>query len=106
MRVFKRHMLFADLVMNDSSSVTSTVSGRKGMIERVIDKLTTYMQKDENKRWLQVFVIDPVLNHILDRIFPYIVLMSIIFVVLIILVVLTFFIVFTKVPKAFPQVIV
>lgn len=93
--------------MNDSSSVASTTTaGRKGMIERVIDKLTTYMQKDENKRWLQVFVIDPVLNHILDRIFPYIVVMSIIFVVLIILVVLTFFIVFTKVPKAFPQVVV
>lgn len=92
--------------MDDSASMASTATGRKGMVERVIDKLTTYMQKDENKRWLQVFVIDPVLNHILDRIFPYIVLMSIIFVVLIILVVLTFFIVFTKVPKAFPQVVV
>jgi hypothetical protein len=86
---------------DDGSTVGST---RKDMIQRVIDKLSAYMQKDENKRWMQVFIIDPVLNHILDRIFPYIVVMSIIFVVLIILVVLTFFIVFTKVPRAFPQV--
>jgi hypothetical protein len=87
--------------MSETSSISSV---RKDMIQRVIDKLSAYMQKDENKRWLQVFIIDPVLNHILDRIFPYIVVMSIIFVVLIILVVLTFFIVFTKVPRAFPQV--
>ncbi len=58
------------------------------------------MQKEENKRWFQVFVLDPVLTHIMDRIFPYIVIMCIVFIVLIILIMLTFYIVFTKIPGA------
>lgn len=87
---------------DDNMSIGTMDSGggihgkKKDMVQRIIDKLSNYMQKDENKRWLQVFIIDPVLNHILDRIFPYIVVVCIIMVVLIILIVLTFFIVFTK----------
>jgi hypothetical protein len=82
---------------NASVSTTGTMqSKKKDMVQRVIDKLSTYMQKEENKQWLQVFVIDPVLSHIIDRVFPYVVIVCIIMVVLIILIILTFFIVFTK----------
>ena len=85
---------------DDNASVftESTQHGhkRKDMIQRIIDKLSNYMQKDENKRWLQVFILDPVLNHIFDRLFPYIILMCIVMFVLIILIVITFFLVFTK----------
>lgn len=85
---------------NTSVFTESTQQGhghkRKDMIQRIIDKLSNYMQKDENKRWLQVFILDPVLNHIFDRLFPYIILMCIVMVVLIILIVVTFFLVFTK----------
>jgi hypothetical protein len=83
----------------DSASIFSTESGKKrDIVQRILEKATTYMQKDENKRWFQVFVLDPVLTHIMDRIFPYIVIMCIIFIVLIILIMLTFYIVFTKMP--------
>ena len=83
----------------DSVSVLSTESGKKrDIVQRILEKATTYMQKEENKRWFQVFVLDPVLSHIMDRIFPYIVIMCIIFIVLIILIMLTFYIVFTKLP--------
>lgn len=79
-----------------SGSTATMHSTKKDMVQKVIDKLSTYMQKEENKQWLQVFVIDPVLSHILDRIFPYIIIVCIIMVVLIILIILTFFLVFTK----------
>ncbi len=83
----------------DSASVFSTESGKKrDIVQRILEKATTYMQKEENKRWFQIFVLDPVLTHIMDRIFPYIVIMCIIFIVLIILIMLTFYIVFTKLP--------
>ena len=85
--------------MDDSASVSTQHTGhskKKDMVQRVIDKLSAYMQKEENKQWLQVFVIDPVLSHIIDRVFPYVVIVCIIMVVLIILIILTFFIVFTK----------
>ena len=87
------------VVSMDSVSVISTESGKKrDIVQRIMEKATTYMQKEENKRWFQVFVLDPVLTHIMDRIFPYIVIMCIIFIVLIILIMLTFYIVFTKIP--------
>lgn len=84
------------------ASVASTQyhGQKKDIVHRVIDKLSTYMQKDENKRWLEIFIIDPVLNHILDRIFPYIIIMSIVFIVMIIIIVLTFLIVFTRIGNA------
>lgn len=83
----------------DSASVFSAESGKKrDIVQRILEKATTYMQKEENKRWFQIFVLDPVLTHIMDRIFPYIVIMCIIFIVLIILIMLTFYIVFTKLP--------
>ncbi len=85
----------------DSVSIFSTESGKKrDIVQRILEKATNYMQKEENKRWFQVFVLDPVLNHIMDRIFPYIVIMCIIFIVLIILIMLTFYIVFTKLPAS------
>jgi hypothetical protein len=81
----------------DSMSVGTTESGKKqDIVQRIFEKATAYMRKDENKRWFQIFVLDPVLGHIMDRIFPYIVIMCIIFIVLIILIMLTFYIVFTK----------
>jgi hypothetical protein len=85
----------------DSASVVTTQSGKKrDIVQRILEKATTYMQKEENKRWFQIFVLDPVLGHILDRIFPYIVIMCIILIVIIILIMLTFYIVFTKLSGA------
>jgi hypothetical protein len=81
----------------DTLSVGTAESGKKqDIVQRIFEKATAYMRKEENKRWFQVFVLDPVLGHIMDRIFPYIVIMCIIFIVLIILIMLTFYIVFTK----------
>lgn len=84
------------VITDGTASAQGPTHKRKDMVQRIIDKLSNYMQKDENKRWLQVFILDPVLNHIFDRLFPYIIIVCIVMVVLIILIVITFFLVFTK----------
>ena len=54
-----------------SISTTTTMSPpKKDWIQRWIHKLTQSLQTDENKRMLHVFILDPILNHILDRILP------------------------------------
>ena len=85
------------------STTTTTSPPKKDWIQRWIHKLTQSLQTDENKRMLNVFILDPILNHILERIFPYIVVMCVLFVVLTIMITLTLLVVFTRLPNAFRE---
>ena len=49
---------------------------------------------------IHVFLVDPILNHILERIFPYVLILCVLFVVLTIMISLTLVLVFTRVPSA------
>jgi hypothetical protein len=51
-----------------------------------IQKIFQYINREETRAQLQNFVIDPLLNHIMERIFPYIVLTCVFLVVLLLLV--------------------
>jgi hypothetical protein len=85
-------------MIDDKASVTSAVSlaGKKDWLQRWIHKLTQTIQTDENKKMIQVYLIDPLISHIMDRIFPYIVIMCVLFVVLTIMIGLTLLLVFTR----------
>jgi hypothetical protein len=50
-------------------------SEKQPMIERII----MYLQKEESLKKLHHYVMDPLLNHILERVFPYIVLTCVLF---------------------------
>ncbi len=93
----------------DQRSVTSTSSNpplppKQAWFHKWIQKLSQILQTEENKKMMQVFLIDPILNHILDRIFPYVLILCVLFVVLTIMISLTLLIVFTRVPAAFSAV--
>lgn len=95
--------------VDDTCSVTSTVSQssqppKKEWLHKWIQKLSQMFQTDENKKMIQVFIVDPILNHILERIFPYVLILCVLFVVLTIMISLTLMIVFTRVPAAFAAV--
>jgi hypothetical protein len=84
---------------SDKASVTSTdslLSPKKDWLQKWIHKLTQTIQTDENKKMIQVYLIDPLISHIMDRIFPYIVIMCVLFVILTILISLTLLLVFTR----------
>jgi hypothetical protein len=69
-------------------------------LQKWIQKLAQMIQTDENKKLLQMYFIDPLINHILERIFPYIVIMCVLFVILTIMITLTLLLVFTRLPGA------
>lgn len=73
---------------------------KQEFLQKWIQKLAQTIQTDENKKLLQVYFVDPLINHILERIFPYIVIMCVLFVVLTIMITLTLLLVFTRLPAA------
>jgi hypothetical protein len=84
----------------DNASITSTDTKKKDWLQRWIHKLSQTVQTDENKKMLQVFIVDPLINYMMDRIFPYIVIMCVLFCLLTGMIALTMVVVFTRLPVA------
>lgn len=55
-----------------------------------IEKAIQYLQKEETLKQIHHYVMDPLLNHILDRVFPYIVFTCVLFTIILIVVMCTF----------------
>ena len=88
---------------SDTASVISTDATdtkKKDWLQRWIHKISQTVQTDENKKMLQVFIVDPLISYMMDRIIPYIIIMCILFVLLTVMIALTMVIVFTRLPVA------
>jgi hypothetical protein len=59
-------------------------------LEQFMEKSIHMLNHQETRKKLQLYLIDPLLNHVMERVFPYIVLTCVLFTLLIILVMLTF----------------
>lgn len=66
------------------------------IIQRFIQKTFLMLNNDETKKHIQVYLIDPLLNHILERIFPYIILTTVLFIILILSIVSLFVFIYFK----------
>lgn len=70
-------------------------------------KLFVFINRDETRKQLQMFLVDPLLNHVMERIFPYILLSCVFLVILLLLVMLTLGIVLfhfrNTTPPSFPS---
>jgi len=55
-----------------------------------MEKSIVFLNRDETRKRLQLYLIDPLLNHIMERVFPYIVLTCVLFTLLLIVAMLTF----------------
>lgn len=53
------------------------------LVEKMMEKAIIYLGKDENKKRIQMFILDPLLNHVIERLFPYIILLAALFFVLV-----------------------
>ena len=71
---------------------------KKEWIHTWVQKIIQAIQTDENKKMLQVFLVDPVLNHVLERLFPYVLILCVLFVVLTVMISITMLLVFTRLP--------
>jgi len=87
---------------DDSASITSSSSKTKtkDWLNGMLQKYLRLVQTDENKKIIQMFVLDPILNHVLERIFPYVLMLCILFILLTIMISLTLILVFTRLPVA------
>lgn len=59
-------------------------------MEQVMEKSILFLHRDDTRKKLQLYLIDPLLNHVMERIFPYIILTCVLFALLLIVVMLTF----------------
>ena len=66
------------------------------IIQKFIQKTFLMLNNDETKKHIQVYLIDPLLNHILERIFPYIILTTVLFIILILCIVSLFVFIYFK----------
>lgn len=73
----------------DKESITSEINLpnilKKDWIQKSIQKIKKAFESEESRKMLQVFLVDPILNYILERIFPYIMILCVMFVVLTVL---------------------
>lgn len=67
-----------------------------------IDKLIRYMTREDMKRQFSVYVVDPLLNHVMERVFPYIILTLVLFILLLIVVMLILGIIIFQLRKGVP----
>jgi hypothetical protein len=58
-------------------------------IRRWVETLAHSIQQKETKEWLQMLVLDPFLSYIIDRIFPYFLLLIVLFALLLVFVIIT-----------------
>ena len=56
---------------------------KKEIIQKMFQNILLLFKNDEAREYIQIYLIDPLLNHVLERIFPYIVITSILFILLI-----------------------
>jgi hypothetical protein len=59
-------------------------------MEQFLEKTIMILNKDDTRKRLQIYLLDPLLTHILERVFPYIVLTCVLFSLLLIVAILTF----------------
>lgn len=74
--------------------------GKRDLLNQIVQKALKQLQKEETKQWIQLTILDPVVTHILERIFPYILILTILFFLLTLMTTLTLLLVFTRVPAA------
>jgi hypothetical protein len=63
---------------------------KPSLMEQLMEKSIMLLNRDETRKRLQIYLIDPLLNHIMERVFPYIVLTCVLFTLLLIVAMLTF----------------
>jgi uncharacterized membrane protein len=54
-----------------------------------LQKAIDYIRQEETRKQIQTSIIDPLLSHVMNRVFPYIILICVLFVLLLIVILVT-----------------
>jgi hypothetical protein len=72
---------------------------KNDVIKNFIQKAFLMLSNDESKKHIQVYIIDPILNHVLERVFPYIILTTVLFIILIVCIITIFIFIYYHITK-------
>lgn len=67
--------------------------------QKLIEKCQKAFEKQETRKMIEVFIVDPIIQYVLGRIFPYIIIICVLFIVLTLMTTATLMVVFTKMPS-------
>ena len=73
-------------------------SSKNDWAQKLIQKCKKAFEREETRKMIQVFLVDPVIQYVIGRIFPYIVIISVLLVILTAMVSATLLLLFIKVP--------
>ena len=74
--------------------------------DSITQKMTAFFEKEHIQAAIRNKVLDPIMNHILKRVFPYIILICIMFILLLVSVLLTLGVIIFKIHRAIPATII
>ncbi len=63
---------------------------KPSFMEQLMEKSIHILNREETRKKLQIYLIDPLLNHVIERVFPYIILICLLFSLLLIVAMMTF----------------
>ena len=75
---------------------------RKSIWEGFMEKAIVFINEPTTKERIQHYLLDPLLNHVMDRVFPYIILTCVLFKLLLIFAMITFSMVFIQMRQPMP----
>jgi hypothetical protein len=70
--------------------MTAQKPEKPSFLEQLMEKSIHMLNREDTRKKLQIYLIDPLLNHVLERIFPYIILICVLFALLLIVAMMTF----------------
>ena len=88
--------------MENKPGPSVTKTKKPTMWEGVIEKSIIMLNDTRNQKRIQQFIVDPVLNHVMNRVYPYILLICVLFTLLLVVAMLTFAIVFLQMRQSVP----
>lgn len=63
---------------------------KPSFMERLMEKSIHLLNREDTRKKLQIYLIDPLLNHVMERVFPYIILICVLFALLLVVAMMTF----------------
>jgi len=63
---------------------------KPSLMEQLMEKSIHMLNREDTRKKLQIYLIDPLLNHVMERVFPYIILICVLFALLLIVAMMTF----------------
>ena len=61
---------------------------KNDIIQKFIQRAFVLLNNEESKKYIQIYIVDPMFNHVLERVFPYIIITSVLFIILILCIVI------------------